>query len=159
MWPAVPRRGSPYGPAYARARARLLSAYRVCQWCHELPATVADHDPPLGFHTHVEGSGCCVLVASCRRCNAGRGRGGWWVANQRRRMHRAGVPIPGTWRKPPPGVIPPAPHVERVPPVRLERRLAAEGKVIVCGEVFTDGEVDRDDEPPPPVPRRVPRIW
>ena len=95
---SMPRKGSPYGPAYERARAKLLAAHPVCQWCRQFPATVADHNPPLGFHRHVEGSGCCVLVASCRRCNCGRGRGGWWVANQRRKMAKRGVPIPATWQ-------------------------------------------------------------
>jgi hypothetical protein len=30
---------------------------------------VADHQPPLSLHDHVEGSGCCVLVPSCQPCS------------------------------------------------------------------------------------------
>jgi len=30
---------------------------------------VADHQPPLAVHDHVDGSGCCVLVPSCQPCS------------------------------------------------------------------------------------------
>jgi hypothetical protein len=74
-------------------------------------------------------------------------------------MRRAGIPIPPTYRRPPPGVIPPAPHVEQVPSgMAYERHLAADGKVLICGQVYAAGELDGEDEPAP-APRRVPRIF
>lgn len=63
----MPRRGSPYGEAYRRARARILAGNPMCAWCGVTPATTADHDPPLaeaGYHLN--------LVPACRRCNLGR---------------------------------------------------------------------------------------
>jgi hypothetical protein len=65
----MPRNGSPYGPAYERARKRLLG--RPCALrlvCDGAPATSADHVPPLSRHRHVEGSGCCHLQPACTPC-------------------------------------------------------------------------------------------
>lgn len=54
-------------PAYRKARARLMAGGPVCAHCGR-PGTEADHQPPLVLHRHVEGSGCCQLVASCAPC-------------------------------------------------------------------------------------------
>lgn len=65
----MPRRGSPYGPSYERARARMVG--RPCELrlvCAGAPATSADHVPPLSRHRHVEGSGCCRLRPACAAC-------------------------------------------------------------------------------------------
>jgi hypothetical protein len=65
----VPRRGSGYGPAYQRAKARLVG--RPCELrlvCDGAPATEPDHVPPLSRHRHVEGSGCCRLRPACGPC-------------------------------------------------------------------------------------------
>lgn len=64
----MPRRGSPYGPAYDRARRMLLAGGPVCAHCRRRRATEADHQPPLAMHRHVNGSGCCALVPSCGPC-------------------------------------------------------------------------------------------
>jgi hypothetical protein len=58
-----------YGRRYRQRRAELLAGNPWCAHCTELPAEVADHQPPLCLHDHREGSGCCVLVPSCRRCS------------------------------------------------------------------------------------------
>lgn len=44
----------------------MLAAGLTCAYdgCDE-PMAEPDHYPPLALHTHVEGSGCCVLVPSC----------------------------------------------------------------------------------------------
>lgn len=65
----MPRRGSPYGPRYERARRALLG--RPCALrlvCDGAAATEADHVPPLSRHVHVEGSGCCRLQPACGPC-------------------------------------------------------------------------------------------
>lgn len=62
----MPRRGSPYGPDYQRDRARILAGHPRCD-CG-LPATEADHDPPLAMHRHVNGTGCCKLRPKCGPC-------------------------------------------------------------------------------------------
>jgi hypothetical protein len=53
--------------SYLRGRAQLLAPRPPC---HEpgcdRPAVVADHDPPLSRHQHLEGAGCCVLRPHCR---------------------------------------------------------------------------------------------
>lgn len=36
-------------------------------------ATSPDHDPPLTQHTHVRGSGCCVLRPACSTCQSKQG--------------------------------------------------------------------------------------
>src|SRR5882672_1705931 len=65
----MPRRGSPYGPAYQRTRRLLLAGRPWCVHClaegRRVVATEADHQPPLARHRHVDGSGCCRLVPSC----------------------------------------------------------------------------------------------
>jgi hypothetical protein len=76
----MPRRGSPYGPAYQRARAQLLARNPRCHYCPH-PASTADHVPPLALHHHREGSGCCHLVPACPPCQVTGGRGGWSLAN------------------------------------------------------------------------------
>lgn len=65
----MPRKGSPYGPRYEKVRAALLGA--PCQMqlmCDGAPATSCDHEPPLSRHTHIEGSGCCLLRPACTPC-------------------------------------------------------------------------------------------
>lgn len=70
---------SPANPAYAgkhyRAdRRRLLDGAPTCAHCGRRPATEADHVPPLSLHAHVDGAGCCRLVASCAPCARRQGR-------------------------------------------------------------------------------------
>jgi hypothetical protein len=81
----MPRRGSPYGPVYERRRAVLLAGWFPCRLrlggCTGR-ATSLDHQPALGLHRHLEGSGCCVLVDCCLACNLRAGR--WRVVNERR---------------------------------------------------------------------------
>lgn len=55
-------------PAYRKGRTRLLAGDPVCVHCRRRPATEADHQPPLKLHRHVDGTGCCELVASCSTC-------------------------------------------------------------------------------------------
>lgn len=65
----MPRRGSPYGPAYEAARRRLLgNPCKLRLVCSGAPGTEADHVPPLSLHQHVEGSGCCRLQPACGPC-------------------------------------------------------------------------------------------
>jgi len=74
---SVPRRGSPYGPEYERARRRLLASRPRCVLrlrCNGALASTADHDPPLGLHNHVQGSGCCVLRPACPACQHWQGK-------------------------------------------------------------------------------------
>jgi len=71
----MPRKGSPYGRGYERARAMVLG--RPCSLrlvCDGAPANSADHFPPLSRHLHVEGSGCCVLRPACLSCQWEQGR-------------------------------------------------------------------------------------
>lgn len=66
---------APYRERYYRAASAELRAHpRPCgtPGCAAV-ATTLDHVPPLGLHRHVAGSGCCVVVAKCRRCNLGAG--------------------------------------------------------------------------------------
>lgn len=68
----MPRKGSPYGPAYARDRKALLASHPRCVHCGGV-ATEADHQPPIELHPggragHRHGSGCCRLVPSCGPC-------------------------------------------------------------------------------------------
>ena len=64
----VGRRPQPaYGTkAYQDARRELIG--QPCAHNCGRVGTEADHQPPLSLHSHVEGSGCCVLVPSCHRC-------------------------------------------------------------------------------------------
>lgn len=57
------------GYRYQQARKALLADSPVCVHCRRRPASIADHQPPLALHDHVEGSGCCVLVPSCEPCS------------------------------------------------------------------------------------------
>lgn len=62
-----------YGHRHQVARSELLADGPLCEHClnegadHPEVATVADHQPPIALHTHVEGSGCCSYVPSCAR--------------------------------------------------------------------------------------------
>lgn len=63
---------APYGRReYIRGRAELLG--QPCVHNCGRPASVADHQPPLSLHQHVEGSGCCVLMPSCAKCSVEQG--------------------------------------------------------------------------------------
>ena len=67
----MPRAGSPYDRRYARERRALLAHRLPCQLrlaCQGAVADSADHDPPLAWHAHVPGSGCCRLVPACLPC-------------------------------------------------------------------------------------------
>lgn len=75
----MPRKGSPYGPAYQRALARVRERGPVCHICGEKGSDSVDHVPPLGLHRHVEGSKCCRLLPAHLPCN--QREGGWRVAN------------------------------------------------------------------------------
>jgi len=55
--------------SYRRFRDQLARSPVLCEHCHRAQATEPDHIPPVGMHQHVEASGCCRLVPSCRRCN------------------------------------------------------------------------------------------
>jgi hypothetical protein len=57
------------GYRFQQARKALLADGPICVHCRRRPASVADHQPPLAVHDHVEGSGCCVLVPSCQACS------------------------------------------------------------------------------------------
>lgn len=57
-----------YDHHHAKARVELLANDPWCAHCGN-PAEIADHQPPLALHDHVRGSGCCVLVPSCRPCS------------------------------------------------------------------------------------------
>lgn len=70
-------------PHYRAAAADLRRRPRPCR-CGA-PATTLDHVPPLALHHHVRGSGCCVLVPACVRCNLGAGAA---IAAARRRRVR-----------------------------------------------------------------------
>jgi len=97
----MPRRGSPYGPDYQRARAALLAGRPRCACgCGRL-ADSADHDPPLHRHRHIPGTGCCRLVAMRLGCNIRRS-GGWRAANAVRRARRRGVDLRDSTRAIPP---------------------------------------------------------
>jgi hypothetical protein len=64
----------PYGRAHRDARSRLLADDPPCSTpgCANL-ATVADHQPPIALHEHVNGTGCCVLAPQCADCSARQG--------------------------------------------------------------------------------------
>lgn len=88
----MPRRGSPYGPAYERVRQAFLG--QPCQMrlvCEGDPANSVDHDPPLSRHTHIEGSGCCLLRPACMRCQT---KQAYRLAGQTARFKRLGLPVP-----------------------------------------------------------------
>jgi hypothetical protein len=60
----------PYNEAAYRTLKRILRTANLECWrpnCTNL-ATSPDHDPPLSAHTHVAGSGCCVLRPACKPC-------------------------------------------------------------------------------------------
>lgn len=88
-----------YGHQHQVARKALLEANPWCVHCGA-PADVADHQPPLALHDHVEGSGCCELVPSCTPCS--RKQGGHLA------QHLGGN------AKPPPAETP-VPDVEGIP--------------------------------------------
>ena len=62
---------SAYTRTYERERRALLAAGLRCELrlaCNGATADSADHDPPLAWHRHEAGSGCCRLVAACLAC-------------------------------------------------------------------------------------------
>lgn len=83
----------PYNSVYQRERAELLRNGPMCALrlaCRGDRADSADHQPPLSMHEHVAGTGCCVLIPACLRCQhkqAGtisRQLGlGWWKPKKR----------------------------------------------------------------------------
>jgi hypothetical protein len=75
----VPRKGSPYGPAYERARKAMAGAR--CHVCGQLGSDSVDHVPALGDHEHLERSGCCRLKPAHLTCNQ-RVSGGWRAARR-----------------------------------------------------------------------------
>jgi hypothetical protein len=86
----MPRAGSPYGPAHEKRRRALLGRGDVlCEHCQLRPATVADHQPPLLMHDHVEGSDCCGVVPSCAECSSVQGGLLAWVGKA-----KANVEVP-----------------------------------------------------------------
>lgn len=88
----MPRRGSPYGPAYQRARARLLAGRPRCACGCGAFADSADHDPPLHLHHHVDGTGCCQLRPMRLGCNIELS-GGWRAAARVQAAARRGVDL------------------------------------------------------------------
>ena len=88
----MPRRGSPYGPRYEKVRrAHLGQPCELRLVCDGSPADSTDHEPPLSRHTHVEGSGCCLLRPACMRCQV---RQAHLLAGQTARFKRLGLPPP-----------------------------------------------------------------
>jgi len=86
-----------YGDSAYRV-ARELLRVEVVACVHRGPrctgrATSPDHVPALAEHAHVAGSGCCVLVPSCRACNYGRGAA---LVNRRRRRAAPARLVPGS---------------------------------------------------------------
>lgn len=68
----------------------LLERYPWCQNGDGRPSSVADHDPPIALHRHVEGSGCCSYRATCIDCSR---RQGAEITNElRRRAAEPGAP-------------------------------------------------------------------
>jgi hypothetical protein len=61
----------------------------LCEHCQERPATVADHQPPLVMHDHIEGTDCCSVVPSCAECSSLQGGLLAWVGRA-----KANVEIP-----------------------------------------------------------------
>jgi hypothetical protein len=88
----MPRKGSPYGPRYEKVRAAMLG--QPCEMrlvCDGAPANSLDHDPPLSRHTHVEGSGCCLLRPACMACQ---GRQARLLSGQTAHFRRLGLEAP-----------------------------------------------------------------
>jgi hypothetical protein len=88
----MPRKGSPYGPAYQAVRAAQLGL--PCEMrlvCDGDPANSTDHDPPLARHLHIEGSGCCRLRPGCLRCQR---RQAQELAGQTAKFKALGLPPP-----------------------------------------------------------------
>lgn len=88
----MPRKGSPYGPRYEKVRAALLGS--PCQMmlvCDGAPATSCDHEPPLSRHTHIEGSGCCLLRPACMPCQHRQAR---LLAGQTAHFRKLGLEAP-----------------------------------------------------------------
>jgi len=65
---------SPYGRAHRDERAELLRGDPPCSTpgCGN-PSTIADHQPPLALHEHVNGTGCCIRVPQCAECSSRQG--------------------------------------------------------------------------------------
>jgi hypothetical protein len=88
----MPRKNSPYNHGYEKERARLIGL--PCELrlvCDGDVSDSADHLPPISRHTHVNGSGCCILRPACMRCQA---RQKVMLAGQTRRFQSLGVPVP-----------------------------------------------------------------
>lgn len=87
-----------YGRAEHQANRRdLLDGRTRCcvPGCHRVADTL-DHVPPLTFHEHLDGSGCCLARPMCRACNS---RGGAAITNARRRKARARRRLRIGWSK------------------------------------------------------------
>jgi hypothetical protein len=92
MGPRMPVSGSPYGWRYQQARKVLLSYRLPCSLrlvCDGAVANSVDHSPPLAMHTHVPGSGCCILRPACTACQKSQGG---QVAKLLRQRARTRVP-------------------------------------------------------------------
>lgn len=66
-------RAAHYGAHHERARAVLLELHPWCQNGDGRPSAVADHDPPIALHKHIEGTGCCSYRATCIDCSRRQG--------------------------------------------------------------------------------------
>lgn len=78
-----------YGAAYRRERATVLGLPCEMQLvCDGDPADSADHVPPLSRHTHIPGSGCCVLRPACLPCQH---KQAITLANETRARRRMGL--------------------------------------------------------------------
>jgi hypothetical protein len=81
----------PYGHRYKKLRAALLGHPCSLQLvCDGDPADSADHSPPLSRHEHHEGSGCCVLLPACMRCQGEQAR---MLSMETKALKRMGVSL------------------------------------------------------------------
>jgi hypothetical protein len=68
-------------PEYRSALRTMKSTVIPCWRGCGRRATSPDHDPPTSTHTHIRGTGCCVLRPSCLPCQ---NRQGATITNTRR---------------------------------------------------------------------------
>lgn len=66
---------------------------RPCWRCGGYAST-RDHRPPLNLHTHIEGSGCCVIRPACVPCNMGEGQRLKHLGAVERKARRVGALVP-----------------------------------------------------------------